>query len=117
MTDSVSRVNLLGSTINNWMKIGGIVLALIGGAYLTYYQIQSNTAKNIAQDAKDKELQATITREIHLWGERSDKRYKRAMEKANALTKVNKELEKELVQTKIEIAFIKGRMLEQDKNK
>jgi peptidoglycan hydrolase CwlO-like protein len=114
---AAAKANLLGSAINNWLKIAGIVLFIIGGAYLTYYQIQSNTAKNVAQDAKDIALQEALEREIHIWGDRSDKRYKRAMNEAENLKKDNKELEQELEETKIDIAFIKGRMYEQDKNR
>jgi len=115
MTDSVAKVNLLGSTINNWIKIGAIVLTIIGGAYLIYYQIQSNTATNALQDLKDKEIEATITREIQLWGERSDKRYKRAMETATELTKKNEKLNTKLHALEIELTFIKGIMSEQNK--
>ena len=117
MGESVAKANLLGSTINNWMKIGAIILAIIGGAYLTYYQIQSNTADNVRQDTKDKAIEESLDREIHLWGERSDKRYKRAMAEASELEAENKALEKELEETRLDISFIKGRMYEQDKKK
>ena len=116
MGESVAKANLLGSTINNWMKIGFIVLAIIGGAYLTYYQIQSNTAKNVLQDARDVAIEEALEREIHLWGERSNKRYKRAMAEAEHMHQDAEDLEHELEETRLDIAFIKGRMYEQDKN-
>jgi len=113
----VEKANLLGSTINNWMKIAAIILAIIGGAYLTYYQIQTNTAKNIAQDATDKALGEMVVREIKLWGERSDKRNKRSGEKEDKLEDEIHKLEQELEETKLDIAFMKGRQYEQDKQK
>lgn len=117
MGETVSKVNTLGSAINNWMKIGAIILAIIGGAYLTYYQIQSNTAKNIEQDNMGLALEAMIKREIKLWGERSDKRYKRATEVEHRLEDDIKALEAELEQVRIDQAFQKGRQYEHDKNK
>lgn len=117
MPEAVAKANLLGSTINNWMKIGGIVLAIIGGAYLTYYQIQSNTAANERQDTRDKIIEETIAREIKLWGERSDKRNKRASGKEDELEEDLKALEQELEETKLDIAFMKGRQYEKDKNR
>ena len=115
MGETVAKANLLGSTINNCMKIGAIILAIIGGAYLTYYQIQSNTAKNVEQDATDKALGEALVREIKLWGERSDKRYKRAGEVEHRLEKEIHDLESELEETRIEQAFMQGRQYEQDK--
>lgn len=117
MGETVSKANTLGSAINNWVKIAAILLAIIGGAYLTYYQIQSNTATNVEQDNKDAALEATINREITLWGERSDKRYKRASEIEHRLKDEISALEAELEETRLEISFIKGRQYEQDKNK
>jgi hypothetical protein len=117
MGETVAKANLLGSTINNWIKIAVIILTIIGGAYLTYYQIQSNTSKNIAQDVKDIALEEFIVREIGLWGERSDKRYKRVSEVEQRLEEEIHALEIELEETKLKIAFMKGKQYEQDKNK
>ncbi len=113
----VEKANLLGSTINNWMKIAAIILAIIGGAYLTYYQIQTNTAKNLQQDARDIALGEHIAREIKLWGERSDKRNKRSSAKEEKLEEEIHKVEAELEETRIDLAFIKGRQYEQDKNR
>lgn len=117
MGESVAKANLLGSTINNWMKIGAIILAIIGGAYFTYYQIQSNTAKNVEQDAKDVALEEALVREIKLWGERSDKRYKRASEAEHRLEDEIQALEAELEQVRIDQAFQEGRQYQKDKNR
>lgn len=113
----LNKANLLGSTINNWTKIAAVILFIVGGAYLTYYQIQSNTATNARQDTEVKDILETMKREFQLWGDRSDKRYKRAMEEAVKLEQGQVNLWKEVVKLKEEIAFIKGRQYEQDKNR
>lgn len=113
----LNKANLLGSTINNWTKIVAVILFIVGGAYLTYYQIQSNTAANARQDTEFRDMLELVKREFEIWGERSDKRYKRAMEEATKLEDGQIELGKEVAKLKEEIAFMKGRQYEQDKNR
>jgi len=117
MSDTIAKANTLGSAINNWFKIGAIILFIIGGAYLTYYQIQSNTAANARQDTEVKDILEMMQREFEIWGDRSDKRYKRAMEEATELRDNQKALWKEVTQLKIDLSFMKGRQYEQDKNR
>jgi len=117
MKNVVAEANTLGSAINNWTKIAAVILFLVGGAYITYYQIQSNTATNARQDTEVKDILEMMQREFEVWGDRSDKRYKRAMEEAGELRDNQKTLWKEVTQLKIDNAFMKGRQYEQDKRK
>ena len=117
MADTVAKANTLGSAINNWAKIGAVIVFIIGGAYITFYQIQSNTATNARQDTEVKDILEMMQREFEVWGDRSDKRYKRAMEEANELQSNQGRLWKEVTELKVELSFIKGRMYEQDKNR
>lgn len=104
MKNIVAEANTLGSAINNWTKIAAVILFIVGGAYLTYYQIQSNTAANARQDTEVKDILEMMQREFQLWGDRSDKRYKRAMEEAAELQGNQKALWKEVTALKVEFA-------------
>lgn len=74
MNETVKNASYIGALINSWGKIVGVGFLIVGGGFLTYYQIQTNAADNIKQD--DKFLE---------WGNRSDNRYKRAMEESDEL--------------------------------
>lgn len=113
----VNKASAWGGAISVWLKIGGTIMAIVGYGFLTYYQIQSNSHGLDELKIVIKDNNEAIEREFEIWGTRSDKRYKRAMETAKELKQANKELELELEDTKLDIAFIKGRMYEQDKNR
>jgi len=117
MADTIAKVNTLGSAINNWAKIGAVIIFIIGGAYVTFYQIQTNTSANARQDTEVKDILEMMQREFQIMSERSDKRYKRAMTEADELQGNQIRLWKEVTTLKIELAFIKGRQYEQDKLK
>lgn len=106
----IEKASLLGGTISVWLKVTGVVISIIGYGFLTYYQIQSNTT---AQH----EFELLMQKEMEVLIKRGDTRYNRAMQKAEELKKENAKTEQEVEDLKEELAFIKGRMYEQDKSK
>jgi len=101
----IRKAGALGSAITSWGKILFVTAAIIGGAFMTYYQIQHNAIKNDSQDV-----------EHQLMNERSDKRYKRAMGTADELKKKDKEHDKMDLEIIKEIYYIKGRLDQMEKN-
>lgn len=90
----VEKANAWGSLISVWGKIliaVFIFVVSIGGAW---YQIQTNKANDIRQDQQFHEVLEVMKREFEVWGNRSDKRYTRAMEEAAELHKEDDKLEK-----------------------
>lgn len=123
MQEAVKKAGALGGAINNWTKIIGLIIFLIlsiGGAW---YQIQTNAAENLRQDSQFKQILETMTTEFEIWGQRSDKRYQRAMNEADQLHKEDDKLEGEIDELREqnldlvkEIWYIKGKLDEQDRH-
>ena len=80
MSDALSKINTAGSAIGNWGKIVAVFFGIVGGGFLTYYQIQANSEG--VEDNRQK-----IGAEIAIWGDRSDKRYSRANEAVDKFEK------------------------------
>ena len=123
MESKIDKANKLGGAINNWTKIliGIVVLIVaIGGAW---YQIQTNATDNLRQDGQFKQVLETMTSEFDMWGNRSDKRYQRAMNEADKLHTEDDHLHEEIDELRDqnldlvkEIWYIKGRLDEQDRH-
>jgi anion-transporting ArsA/GET3 family ATPase len=126
MQNKVDKANAWGSLISVWGKILIALLVFIvtvGGAW---YQIETNAANDVRQDQtleniikndaeERKQLIDAMKSEFKVHGERSDKRYKRAMEEAQEL---HKEIDKNdnLIMDLMErVSFLEGRQYERDR--
>ena len=121
MESKVEKANAWGSLISVWGKILIALLIFIvtvGGAW---YQIETNAANDIRQDQsiesiikndaeERKQLIEAMKAEFKVHGERSDKRYARAMKEAEDLHKTDEKHEKQLLELYKEIWYLKGKL-------
>lgn len=128
MESKVDKANAWGSLISVWGKILIALLIFIvtvGGAW---YQIETNAANDVRQDQsiesiikndaeERKQLIEAMKGEFKVHGERSDKRYKRAMEEAKELHKEIDENNEQILNLIERISFLEGRQYERDKRK
>ena len=85
MEGKLHKANQLSNALNGWGKIVAFIVCLIGGAYITYYQIQTNSAAVIELRTLIDDHEVTMKREFEIWGDRSDKRYNRATKMADGI--------------------------------
>jgi len=93
MPERIEKINAWGSLLNSWFKIGATIIMIIGYGFLTYYQIRGNSQsiselKLLIQDNNE-----LVEKEFEIWGDRSDKRYTRAMEEDDELKAEDAKLE------------------------
>jgi peptidoglycan hydrolase CwlO-like protein len=122
MPERLNKVNAWASAVNGWGKILIAVIVFIVSIGTAWYQIQTNSSDNVRQDAQFHEVLETMKREFEVWGQRSDKRYNRAMEEAKELHKEDDKLEdkiealqKQNLKQAEDIAYIKGYLDAKDK--
>ena len=108
--EKIKKVNTLGSTISVWSKLVIGLIIFIVGIGTTYYKIESNAITNIKQDEKFKEILHEMTREFEIWGERSNKRYERAMGETEELHVHDDNLNKQLLDLAKEVYYLKGKL-------
>lgn len=115
MPEKVEKANAIGSMISVWGKILIGLFVFIVSVGTAWYQIQTNASENVRQDGQFKEVMETMTREFEIQGQRSDKRYQRAMDEADELHNHDHELEtfihnnsKEILEIYKELYYLKG---------
>ena len=115
--EKIKKVNTLGSTISVWGKLVIGLIIFIVGIGTTYYKIESNAVTNIKQDDQFKEIMQAMTREFEIWGERSDKRYQRAMSEAEELHIHDDKFDEQLLEMTKELYYMKGKFDQIENNK
>lgn len=115
MEKAVERAGNWASNISSIGKLLIAIIVFIMAVGTAWYQIETNASDNIRQDEQFKQVMETMTNEFNVWGQRSDKRYQRAMEEANELhgddDKLEKKIEqqnKELMDLTKEVYYMKG---------
>ena len=104
----IKKAGELGGTISTWTKIIIGLLFFVGGGFLIYNQIQHNTATNTRQDTQFIKVLETMDREFEVWGQRSDKRYKRASEEAIKLENKDQDQDKQLLDLHKKLSYLEG---------
>ena len=115
--EKIKKANTLGSTISVWGKLVIGLIIFIVGIGTTYYKIESNAITNIKQDDQFKEIMHAMTREFEIWGDRSNKRYERAMGEAEELHIHDDNFDKQLLEMTKELYYMKGKFDQIEDNK
>lgn len=85
MDSGIDKANKISALISGWGKIIFAVGSLIGACFFFYYQVQNNETNIKALEIKLIDQNLSNNREFEIWGQRSDKRYERAMKTAEAI--------------------------------
>jgi hypothetical protein len=93
MPERIQKMANLGDAISAWGKIAFTVILIIGYGFLTYYQIRGNSESIGELKLLIKDNNELVEREFEIWGDRSDKRYNRAMDEADELHAEDNKLE------------------------
>ncbi len=108
MSGAIDTANTLGSAIGNWGKIIAVILGIVGSGFLTYYQIQENSSGVLGNKVLIEQERVYTQKEFKLWGERSDKRYKRAMDMGLEMQRHIERQYKMIIDLERKVSYIEG---------
>lgn len=119
MEKKIEKANSIGGLISTWGKIIVVIIIFIISVGTAWYQIETNAMNNSRQDEQIKQLiksqeeqfnrmMKSIQKEFDVWGQRSDKRYERAMYEAKKLNDKDYDHDSKLLELTKEIWYIKG---------
>jgi hypothetical protein len=108
--DKLQKANLISNALNGWGKILFFIISLIGGIYLTYYQIQTNSANIINNSQNIQAERIHTTREFEIWGTRSDKRYTRATKMADGINNRIDKIETRQIEIMEKLSYLTGKL-------
>lgn len=121
MPEKLQKINSWASAINGWGKIIIGIIVFIISVGTAWYQIETNAADNVRQDENIKsiignqqkqfnQMMDNVNREFEIQGNRSDKRYQRAMQEAQEIHVELDKHDQQILEIYKELWFIKGRM-------
>lgn len=116
MQEKVEKAKAWGTTISVWGKLIIGLFVFIISIGTAWYQIQTNSSDNVRQDVQFKETLEIMKREFEIWGQRSDKRYKRTKQESEESHKHSHEQDEAILELTKEIWYMKGKLDERDRN-
>lgn len=71
---TIDDANRVGSTINNWLKIGGVTIGAIASCTYAYYLILTNAADISDSNKEIGSLKADLKRQYGVFSEKQEKK-------------------------------------------
>lgn len=110
MQNKIEKASQISNLINGWGKIVVAFFSVVGYGFITYYQIKTNSSDIQKLHITIEDNNKAIEREFEVWGDRSNKRYDRAMKTADVIMKQNLKQDDHLLDLEKRLSFIEGKL-------
>jgi hypothetical protein len=106
----IEQVGKFGNVIYTWLAILGVVVGGLWSMFTAHDNIGDNASELIKTNIRIDQLDIDSKEDVNIWGERSDRRYKRLMEENSELKRIGLMLNNRVMDLEKKVSNLEGRL-------